>query len=894
MFGRLGRTSIVVVIYQMRGQRVRRVRRVSASYSHFFRGLPDRMPSDKTSRVLFFAHLPDVDIHHPRLPLRRNIERELQVNMAACCALGAYIIYRLISFHSSLSFSTSALTEAPKVQSSKSARSSHCLITIQGITCSSCVEDVENACLSVPGVFAAHVSLQSLTARIVYDPDQVNPKILGKKIEQIGFGAAPQVQGEEKWISQWLSAASSRDETVREWTRAFTFSAALSGLVFIIDATDHWFGRISVPISLLLIKLILVAPTSMFLGASIHKEAWRAVLRARPNASLLSSCGLILTLMAAMYVELDSNPGSMQFRMTSACLLMTVIIGGRVTKCHFSQRSSQYPATLASAMPESANLAKRIGSMDEHTVSVPVDILRPGDVIRVDPQENFPVDGTIVKGHTSILQTIINGELTPKAAGPGASVYAGSSNDLRVVFIEVCAVKNETWLGQTLKAIAQSDDAKSDMSQFSDRLLGRFSVLVIIVATIAGVHHWTQHASISMILTRIATVLLCACPCTLDMGISACLMSALCEYPSLLVIYWTVLLIGTAAAASRAGILLTPGFHIENTANAKAIVFDKTGTLTTGELQIHSSHLERDWLVDRFHSDLFWKLVGTLARTSDHPVSRLLCAELQQQVENNSVLDTEGFKLLSHEDHPGLGLSGLVSHKECQFNVIVGNQRLLQMNNIYITTEQLSDRNGSSLPVGNVYVAINNSLAGRIGYTDTIANGASHLIRALHSRGFSIFIMTGDTRSTATAVAESVGIPTSNVYSSLLPHEKAMKIERMEEQHGHTVMVGDNANDVPALVTATFGFLLFHRSPPNNDELSRLQSEPDALLLPSTKNGSEVHGMERVLYTLELVQATSRRMHQILWCSLIYNTAALCLASGLVSSLTISWLDLDP
>ncbi|OJJ52488.1 hypothetical protein ASPSYDRAFT_137785 [Aspergillus sydowii CBS 593.65] len=793
--------------------------------------------------------------------------------MAACCALGAYIIYRLISFHSSLSFPISVPNGAPKVQTSKSAKVSHCLIAIQGMTCSSCVENVENAC-SVPGVLAARVSLQSLTARIVYDPEQVNPKILAREIEQTGFGAAPQLQNEEKWITQWLSAARSKNKAVREWTRAFSFAAALSGLVFIIEATNRWTGSISWPILLYPIKLTLVVPTSMWLSASIHREAWRAIVRARPNAALLSSCGLIFTLVAAAYEDLDTDPCSMQFRMTSACLLMTVIIGGRVTKCHFSQRSSQYPATLASAMPESANLVKRIGSMDEHTVSVPIDILRPGDVVRVDPQENFPVDGTIVKGHTSILQTIINGELTPKAAGPGASIYAGSSNDLRAVFMEVCAVNNETWLGQTLKAMAQSDDAKSDMSQFSDRLLGRFSVLVIIVATIAGVHHWTQHASISMVLSRIATVLLCACPCTLDMGISACLMSAL-------------------SAASRAGILLTPGFHIENTANAKAIVFDKTGTLTTGELQIHNLRLERDWLVDPFHSDLFWNLVETLTRTSDHPVSRLLCAELQRQ-DGSSALDARGLELLSHEDHPGLGLSGLVSYKEWQFNLIVGNQRLLQMNNIYITTEHLSDRRDSSLPVGNVYIAINNCLAGRIDYTDTIASGASHLIRTLHSRGFSTFIMTGDTKAAATAVAESVGIATSNVYSSLLPHEKAKKIERMEEQHGHTVMVGDNANDVPALVTATFGFLLFHSSPPNSDVLSRLQSEPDALLLPSTKNGSEVHGMERVLYTLDLVQATSRRMHQILWCSLIYNTAALCLASGLVSSLTISWLDLDP
>lgn len=450
--------------------------------------------------------------------------------MAACCALGAYIIYRLISFHSGLSFPTSTPTEGYNARSSKPAKTSHCLIALHGLTCSSCVDDVENACISVSGVSTVRVSLQSLTARIVYDPELVNPKVLASEIEKIGFDAVPQAKEEEEWISQWRTAARSKGETVREWTRAFTLSAALSGLAFIVEAAG---GSISSPVLLFLIRLILLAP-SIWLGAAIHKEAWRATVRRRPNASLLSSCGLISTLAAALYEDPDSitqnrKSISMQFRMTSACLLMTVIIGGRVTKCHFSQRSSQYPVALASAMPESANLVKNPKSMNEHSVSVPIDILRPGDVIRVDPRENFPVDGTVVKGHTSVLETIINGELTPKAIGPGAATYAGSSNGPGVVFINVCAVKNETWLGQTLEAMAQSDEAKSNMNHFSDRLLGRFSVIVIIVATVAGFYQWFQRASISMVLTRIATVLLCACPCTLDMGMSACLVFAVCK-----------------------------------------------------------------------------------------------------------------------------------------------------------------------------------------------------------------------------------------------------------------------------------------------------------------------------------------------------------------------------
>lgn len=347
-----------------------------------------------------------------------------------------------------------------------------------------------------------------------------------------------------------------------------------------------------------------------------------------------------------------------------------------------------------------------------------------------------------------------------------------------------------------------------------------------------------------------------------------------------------------AAAASKAGIMLNPGFHIDNTARANAIVFDKTGTLTTGELKIQASHLESDW-ADGAQCELFWSLVRALSRTSEHPVSRLLRAQLQAEDKK----DSGYFELLSHEDHPGLGLTGLVSHKGAKFKVIVGNQRLLQMNNIYITTD-LADRPEPSLPVGNVHIAINSSVAGRIGYTDTISKGASHLIHTLHSRGFSTFIMTGDTKPATIAVAESIGIPPSNVYSSLLPHEKAEQVERLEAQYGHVVMIGDNANDIPALVAATFGFLIFHRPPSHNSILSQLQSEADSLLLPTSENEPEIHGMERVLYTLELIQATSRRMHQILWFSLIYNTIALSLSSGLVSSFISSgkqsWPGLEP
>ncbi|KAF9893308.1 hypothetical protein FE257_011738 [Aspergillus nanangensis] len=794
--------------------------------------------------------------------------------MAACCALSAYIIYKLISIHSSLP----SLAQEPSTDlelDSKKAKS--CLITLRGLTCASCVTAVEDACLALPGVLGVNVSLHALTARIQLDPDQVSPEALVAEIETAGFEAEPQPNEEEQWASQWLTATRAKEETLRKWTRAFTSSTIVSGLVYLLEMVDTWvLVREPTPLDLLSMATLSITATAAFhLGRPIHKEAWWAFTRRRPNASLLASAGVIFTLLAAVHQRVNPSAATLvPFRMTSVCLLMTVIIGGRVSKCIISQRGNQYPAVLASSIPQTAQVLKGAVSLNTNPISVPVEILHHGDIIRVDPQAQFPADCRIVVGHTSVLETIVNGEVLPRTVGLDDYVYAGSTNSGHRVAAEVCHVGNETWLGQTLKAMEQTSEAKSTSpASFSDRMLARFSSTVICLATVTGIYHWLRGESLATILPRIATVLLCACPCTIDMGMSMGIMA-------------------TVAAGSKAGILLRPGVQIEQAARARAIIFDKTGTLTAGELQIQHAHLEPPWDADRHQ---FWHLVGLLTQNSHHPVSALLSAASQEHLSSTAHIPIS--TLLSHEEHPGLGLSGTFSSSssdETTIKIAIGTLRLMQINNVYPHPRTTSHTTSS------VYISINNHLAGQITYTDPIIPDTTDLIQSLHQRSFTTFIMTGDTKAAAATVAQQIGIPESHVHASLLPRQKADLVASLEARYGPTIMVGDNLNDGPALAAATLGILVSHRSSSaaGSSALSRMQSAAHALLV-ADGNSERGRGLRRVVDTVELLRRASRRMRLVLYASVVYNAVALCLASGVLRGLVAGggvgqWVDLDP
>lgn len=392
----------------------------------------------------------------------------------------------------------------------------------------SCVSAVEKALLEVPGIETVSVSLHALTAFATFDPKRVQPETLRAQIESTGFEAEIVADG-ISWASQWTKAAGSRERSIEGWKTVFQYSIIGASLVFVLDTLQRWLPIPATGIAPLIVVVTKIAVTFtlvLWLGRPIHREAIAALKHAQLNTSTLSSVGLIFVLLSAIMQELGpeiSPAGSA--RMTSACMLLTLTVGVKLIKCAVSRRSSQLPTLLASALPESVELV--LGSSTNRDItSIPIHVLQKGDLIQVSTGSAFPGDCVIVEGTSSILQTIVNGELDPITVKSGETVHAGATNCGEPIVAKVIRTGQETWLGQTLRALSKANEVKSDLQSFSDRFLDWFSSAVIALAVAVAVDRALARASMHTILDGVASILLCACPCTLGMGIPVCLMAA--------------------------------------------------------------------------------------------------------------------------------------------------------------------------------------------------------------------------------------------------------------------------------------------------------------------------------------------------------------------------------
>ena len=212
--------------------------------------------------------------------------------------------------------------------------------------------------------------------------------------------------------------------------------------------------------------------------------------------------------------------------MSSPCMLVAMTIGVKLIKCAVSKQSSQLPTLLASALPDFVQIVldDKVGAVV--TKEIPLALLRAGDTIKVQANATFPGDCVITEGKTSVLQTIINGELDPVAINVGDIVQAGSTNRGASVVARVIKAGQDTWLGSTLRALSKANANKSELQIYSDRFLDWFSIAVSGLALGLAIDQWLNGATPGEMLDRTAAILLCACPCTMGMGIPVCLMAA--------------------------------------------------------------------------------------------------------------------------------------------------------------------------------------------------------------------------------------------------------------------------------------------------------------------------------------------------------------------------------
>lgn len=410
---------------------------------------------------------------------------------------------------------------------------------------------------------------------------------------------------------------------------------------------------------------------------------------------------------------------------------------------------------------------------DGSTQVVPVEALRVGDIIVVRPGEQVPIDGRICSGISSLQEATITGESVPVDKGMGASVFAGTLNLTGSLDVEVTTLADETVIARIIRRVEEAEQEQAPMQRRIDTIEQSYATGVILLTILAAVIPGLMGVNWSDSIYRAITLMVVASPCAVAMAVPAAIVAAL-------------------ANGARSGVLYKGGMHIENMSEVQVLAFDKTGTLTEGKPVVTDVLSAEGW--DR--SKLL-HLAGSVESHSGHPIGQAIAAEAAAEG-----LEPEPPEHI-HEE-PGNGVRGVIKGQE----IWAGNHRMLSERVPQVSPDWL--RKANDLEAAGktvVFIGADHQLLGILGLMDRLRPDAAQTVARLKAQGMKrVVMLTGDNKVVGEAIAAQAGI--DEVYTDLLPDEKAQIITRLRTQCGPVAMVGDGVNDAPALAEATVGIAM--------------------------------------------------------------------------------------
>jgi Cu+-exporting ATPase len=518
-----------------------------------------------------------------------------------------------------------------------------------------------------------------------------------------------------------------------------------------------------------------------------------------------------------------------------AAVITTLVLVGQVLELRARHATSSAIRALLGLAPPTARRLDADGS--EHEVAL--DRVVPGDRLRVRPGDKVPVDGVVIDGASAVDEALVTGEPMPVAKTAGARVTGGTVNGTGSFVMRAERVGAETLLAQIVRMVGEAQRSRAPIQQLADVVASYFvpAVLVSAAATfavwaLAGPDPRLAHALVNAV-----AVLIIACPCALGLATPMSIM------------------VGTGRGAS-AGVLVKHAEALERFERTTVLVVDKTGTLTEGKPRLVTVLPLGDAAATREAGDRLLRLAASLERGSEHPLAAAIVAGAAER--GVAISEASGFQSIT-----GKGVNGIVDGT----SVALGNHALLDLLGIASDdVARVADhlrRQGQTV----VFVAIDSAVAGVLGIADPIKPSSREAIRALRADGLRIVMLTGDSRTTAEAVAHQLGLAPGDVIAEVLPAQKAAAVAELKAG-GHLVaMAGDGINDAPALAAADVGIAMA-----TGADIA-IESAGITLL------GGDLRGLVRAR---RLSRATMRNIRQNLFLAFVYNTLGIPIAAGVL------------
>ena len=637
-----------------------------------------------------------------------------------------------------------------------------------------------------------------------------------------------------------ITLAEEENHELKDMRLRFWVSAVLTIPVFALGMSDLIPGAplqtLVSPTALAWIQLVLASPVVLWGGWPFFVRAWQSVVNRSPNMFTLIGLGVGVaygySLIATLFPDIfphafRGHGGAVPVYFEAAAVITTLVLLGQVLELKARSQTSVAIKALLGLAPKTARRIAPDGSEED----VPLDQVQVGDLLRVRPGEKIPVDGVVIEGKSSVDESMVSGEPIPVEKVSGDNVIGATVNATGSFVMKAERVGAETLLSQIVQMVAEAQRSRAPIQKLADRVSAYFvpAVIVIAVATFIVWATIGPEPRLTYALINAVAVLIIACPCALGLATPMSIMVAM-------------------GKGAQTGVLFKNAEAIEMLREVDTLVVDKTGTLTEGKPKLVNvtpapGVNERELL----------RFAASLERGSEHP---LAAAIVSGAVERGVEVVNAG----SFESITGKGVRGKIEGHE----VSLGNLALmeeLKINVGDVTQAEKFRADGQTV----MFITLDGKLAGLLGVADPIKVSTPEAIRQLHEDGMRIVMLTGDSRTTANAVAAKLNI--DEVVAEVLPNQKADVVKRYQSQGHRVAMAGDGINDAPALAQADVGIAM-------GTGTDVAIASADVTLVKGDLRG--------IVRARRLSRATMSNIKQNLFFAFVYNALGVPIAAGVL------------
>ena len=626
---------------------------------------------------------------------------------------------------------------------------------ITGMTCANCSARVEKELKATEGVLEANVNLATEKATVQFDGNLTAENLI-QRVEAIGYGAILFDEAHKQKIQEEKAAYLGKMKRDLILSAVLTAPLMIAMIAMLLGSHAGWVHFLHLP----LVQLILVTPVQFGVGQRFYRGAYHALKTKAPNMDVLVAMGTSAAFALSVYNGFF-NPHNSDLYFESSGMIITLILLGKYLEQKAKTKTSDAIKQLMSLQAKTAMIVVA-GEEKE----VPIEEVQVGDILRVRPGEQIPVDGKILKGQTTIDESMLTGESLPVDKQVDDQVFGGTVNTTGSIQLSATQVGSMTVLSRIIRMVEDAQGEKAPIQQIADKISSIFVPTVLGLALLTLLATGLVTGDWQQAIVHSVSVLVIACPCALGLATP------------------TAIMVGTGLGA-KSGILIKGGGALEKIAHLTTIVLDKTGTITEGKPVVADFEAVDPQAL---------AYLTSLEQHSEHPLAKAIYHYGKDQVE---ILPVDNFESLT-----GQGVTGVINGQ----SYFVGSKRGLKERNISFPEDRVLALEEEGKTV--MFLTDSKKMLAMISVTDQVKASSKAAIAALHQSGIKVKMLTGDNPQTAQYIGEQVGLQASDIVAEVLPEDKAQVVKELQSNGQSVGMVGDGINDAPALALADIGIAM--------------------------------------------------------------------------------------